>query len=137
MKKIYNWALEQCGANDGIINAVNMLRYEQAERFVEVVVGCEIKDEEIPREIIHEGKLHKFVRSNYILNEITYTCEDTSVRYFSNKEGADKYAEDGSYSWDGSSSSAKDNYPYKGEWTRECQHTTWYERWFEWSEESK
>lgn len=135
MKKIFKWALEQCGVNDGIINAVGMLRTEQAERFVEVVVGCEINNDDVPQEFTYEGKVYKLVRCNYILDEITYRCEDSTTRYFANQEDADKYAENGNYSWDASSSNAKDEYPFAGVWTREVEHTTWYNRWFDMSNE--
>lgn len=133
MKKIFKWALEQCGVNDCIINAVGMLRTEQAERFVEVVVGCEINNDDVPQEVTYEDKVHKLVRCNYILDEITYRCEDSSIRYFATQEDADRYAEHGDCVWSTSSSDAKDEYPYKGVWTRECEHTTWYNRWFEWA----
>lgn len=133
MKKIYQWALEQCGANETIINAVSMLRTEQAERFVEVLVGCEIKNDDVPQEFTYEDKVYKVVRCNYILDEITCHCEDSSVRYFPTQEDADKYAECGDYSWATSSSDAKDEYPYKGVWTIEVEHTTCYEKWFEWT----
>ena len=133
MKQIYEWALEQCGVNDTVIKAVSMLRSEQAERFVEVVVGCEINNDDIPQEFTYEGKVYKFVRANYVLDEITYRCEDSTTRYFKTQTDADKYAENGNYSWDESSSNALEEYPYKGVWTRECEHTTWYNRWFEWA----
>lgn len=133
MKKIYEWALKQTGATKGMINAVNMLKDDHAERFIEVVVGCEIKDEDVPQEIIYEGKVHKLVRCNYILDEITYSCEDSTTRHFTTQEDADKYTENGSYSWDNSVSNSKDGYPFKAVWTRECEHTTWYSRWFEWA----
>lgn len=133
MKKIFQWALEQSGATKNMVKAVNLLRESHAERFVEIVVGCEIKDEDIPQEVTYEGKVHKLVRSNYICDEITYACEDTSVRYFPTQEDADRYANTGDYVYNSSSSSPKDEFPIKGEWTRECEHTTWYSRWFEWA----
>ena len=133
MKKIYNWALKQCGANDTIINAVSMLKTENAERFVEVVVGCEINNDEVPQEFTYEGKVYKLVRCNYILDEITYRCEDSTTKYFTTQTEANTYAENGSYNWDTSSPHPKDEYPFKGVWTRECEHITWYSRWFEWA----
>lgn len=133
MKKIYQWALEQCGVNETIVNAINMLRTEHAERFVEVVAGCEIKNSDVPQEVTYEDKVCKLVRCNYILDEITYSCVDSTTRYFMSQEDADKYAERGNYTWSTSSSDAKDEYPYKGVWTREVEYTTWYSRWFEWA----
>lgn len=131
MKKIYEWALEQSGASESMVKAVNLLRESHAERFIEVIVGCEIKDEDIPQEVTYEGKVHKFVRSNYVCDEITYICEDSTTRYFSTQEAADKYAESGDYPWDGTSYNPTDEFPFKGVWTREAEHTTWYSRWFE------
>ncbi|MBQ8206368.1 MAG: hypothetical protein IJZ77_02805 [Bacilli bacterium] len=136
MKKIYEWALKQTGATKGMINAVNMLANEHAERFIEVVVGCEIKNEDIPKEVTYEGKVYKFVRANYVRDKITYSCEDTSVRYFPDQENADIYANTGDYVYNFSSSTPKDEFPIKGIWTRECEHTTWYTRWFEWANKS-
>lgn len=136
MKKIYEWALKQTGATKGMINAVNMLANEHAERFIEVVVGCEIKDEEIPKEAMFEGKICKFVSCNYLRDEITYSCEDSTTRYFATQEDADEYAKDGSYNWNTSSSNPKDEYPFEAVWTRACEHTTWYDRWFNMSNEN-
>lgn len=133
MKKIYEWALGQCGVNDRIINAVNMLKAEHAERFVEVVVGCEIKNDDVPKEVTYEDKVCKLVSCNYILDIVTYTCVDSTTRYFATQEDADKYAEHGDYAWSTSSSDAKEEYPFKGVWTRECEHSTWYERWYSWA----
>lgn len=133
MKKIYEWALKQAGATKGMINAVNMLANDHAEHFIEVVVGCEIKDEDIPKEFTYEGKLYKFVRSNYVRDEIVYSCEDSTTKYFLNQEDADKYAKDGSYDYNRSSFNLKDEYTFKGVWTREVEHTTWYDRWFDMS----
>lgn len=137
MKKIYTWALKNCGANDAMINAVSMLGTEQAERFVEVVVGCEINNDDIPQEFVYEGKLYRFVRCNYVLDEIVYVTDDTDHRYFANQEDADKYAESGDYNWGTSSSSASDKYPIKASWTRPCEHETYYDRWFSWANKSK
>lgn len=136
MKKIYKWALKQAGATKTMLNAVNMLKDEHAERFVEVVVGCEINDDDVPQEVMYDGKVCKLVSCNYILDEITYSCEDSTTRYFPTQEDADKYAENGNFSWDKSSSNPKDEYPVKGAWTRECEHTTWYERWFSWADKT-
>lgn len=133
MKKIYEWALEQCGANDTIVNAVSMLKPDQAERFVEVVVGCEINNDEVPQEVMYDGKVCKLVSCNYILDEITYRCEESTTRYFKTQMDADKYEMNGFYSWDGSSNTLKDEYTFAGVWTREVEHTTWYSRWFEWA----
>lgn len=135
MKKIYEWALKQAGATKGMINAVNMLADEHAERFIEVVVGCEIKDEEIPKEAMFEGKICKFVNYNYLRDEITYSCEDSTTRYFATQEDADKYTKNGDYNWNTSSSNPKDEYPFEAVWTREVEHTTWYDKWFNMSNE--
>lgn len=133
MKRIYEWALMHLDMPSSVVDAIGMLKVEQAERFVEVAVQCAINKEDVPQEIIYNDKVHKLVRCNYILDEITYTCEDSSTRYFTTQEAADKYAENGDYPWNESSSNPKDEYPFKGVWTRECEHTTWYSRWFEWA----
>lgn len=135
MKQVYEWALRQAGATKAMLNAVNMLPNDHAERFVEVVLGCEMKDEDIPKEFIYEGKLYKFVRSNYVRDEIVYSCEDSTTKYFSTQEDADKYAKNGDYNYNRSSNSPKDEYPFEAVWTRECEHTTWYSRWFDMSNE--
>lgn len=133
MKKIYKWALEQSGASESMVKAVNLLKDEQAERFVEVVVGCEINNDEVPQEIVYNNIVHKLVRCNYILDEITYRCEESTTKYFKTQMDADKYEMNGSYSWDASSNTLKDEYTFAGVWTREVEHTTWYSRWFEWA----
>ena len=133
MKKIYNWALRNYGADEAIVNAVNMLRSEHAERLVEVIVGCGIDNNEVPQEFVYEGKLYKLVSYNYVLDEITYRCEDSTTRYFPTQMAADAYEMNGDYIWNESSSDPKDEYPFKGVLTRECEHTTWYSRWFEWA----
>ena len=133
MKKIYQWALEQCGANETIVNAVNMLKTEHAERFVEVVVGCEIKNNDVPQEVTYEDKVCKLVNCNYVLDIITYRCVDSTTRWFKTQMDADAYEMDGSYNWNNSSSDPRDEYTFTGIWTREVEHTTWYNRWFEWA----
>lgn len=136
MKKIYEWALKQAGATKTMVSAVNMLTTDHAERFIEVVVGCEIKDEEIPKEFTYEGKVYKFVRANYVRDEITYSCEDSTTKYFPTQEDADKYTKDGDYNYNRCSFDLKGEYTFKGVWTRECEYTTWYTRWFEWANKS-
>lgn len=133
MKKIYEWALNHVDVPASVINAVNMLRPEHAERFVEVAVGCQVDDCDVPQEFVYEDKLHKLVRCNYVLDQIIYETVDTSYRYFDNQEDADKYALNGDYHWNRSSSSATDQYPIKAAWTRPCEHETYYERWFAWA----
>lgn len=110
-----------------------MLRTEQAERFVEVAVGCEIDNNDIPQEFVYEGKLHKFVRCNYVRDEIVYVTDDTEHRYFDNQEAADKYAESGEYRWNTSSYNLTDKYTIEASWTRPCEHETYYERLFKWA----
>lgn len=134
MKKIYKWALGMCGVSDAVTTAVSMLRTEEAERFVEVVVGCDITPEDVPQEVVYEGKVCKLLRCNYILNMIVYVTDDTDCRYFPNQEDADKYSASGDYSWGNSSSSVSDKYPIKSAWTRPCEHSTYYERWFSWAD---
>ena len=133
MKKIYEWALNHVDASARIIDAVSMLRPEHAERFVEVAVGCHVDNDDVPQEFMHEDKLHKLVRCNYVLDQIVYTTVDTSYRYFDNQEDADKYAINGDYHWNKSSSEPSDKYPIKGAWTRPCEHETYYSRWFAWA----
>ena len=133
MKKIYEWALNHVGVPASVINAVSMLRPEHAERFVEVSVGCHIDNDDVPQEFYYEGKVHTLVRCNYVLDQIVYTTVDTSYRYFDNQEDADKYAINGDYHWNRSSSSATEQYVIKGAWTRPCEHDTYYERWFMWA----
>lgn len=133
MKKIYEWALNQCHVSDSVVDAVAMLRPEQAERFVEVVVGCEINDNDVPQEFVYEGKVYKLVRCNYVQDRITYVTDDTDYRYFATQEEADRYTESGDYVWSTSSSGASDKYPIKASWTRPCEHETYYDRWFRWA----
>lgn len=133
MKTIHQWALEQCGVNDTIIKAVSMLKKEHAERFIEVIIGCGINDDDVPQECIYDDRLHKLVSCNYVLDEITYRCPESTTKYFKTQIDAEKYAKNGSYNWDDSSAHPKDEYPYKGVWTREVERTTWYSRWFEWA----
>lgn len=130
MKKIYEWALKQIHVPTSVINAVSMLHSDHAERFVEVAVSCNIDDDDVPQEFYHEDKLYKLISCNYVLDKIVYETVDTSYRYFDNQENANKYALNGNYSWNQSSSEASDKYPIKGAWIRPCEHETNYERWF-------
>lgn len=133
MKKIYEWALNHAEVPARAMHAVSMLRSEHAERFVEVCVGCEVNDEDVPQEFIYNDKLHKLVSCNYVLDKIVYETVDTDCRYFDNQEDADKYALTGDYHWNKSSANATDNYPIKASWTRPCEHETYYSRWFAWA----
>ena len=133
MKKIYEWALNYAEVPTRAMRAISMLRPEHAERFVEVAVGCDVSDDNVPQEFYYEGKVHTLVRCNYVLDQIIYTTVDTSYRYFDNQEDADKYAINGDYHWNRSSSSATEQYAIKGAWTRPCEHDTYYERWFMWA----
>ena len=133
MKKIYEWALNHVDVPASVINAVSMLAPDHAERFVEVSVGCHIDNDDVPQEFYYEDKLYKLVRCNYVLDKIVYETVDTSYRYFDNQEDADKYAIDGSYHWNRSSSGATEIYAIKGAWTRPCEHETYYERWYAWA----
>lgn len=133
MKKIYEWALNHVEVPAKVIKAVDMLRPEHAERFVEVVIGCDVDDNDVPQEFYYEDKVHTLVRCNYVLDQIIYTTVDTSYRYFDNQEDADKYAINGDYHWNKSSSNATEQYTIKGAWTRPVEHETYYSRWFAWA----
>lgn len=133
MRKIYEWALNRVEVPARVINAVSMLRPDEAEKFVEVCVGCAINDEDVPQEFIHEDKLYKLISCNYILDKVVYETVDTSYRYFDNQEDADKYTLNGSYHWNKSSDNPTDKYPIKASWTRPCEHETYYSKWFTWA----
>lgn len=133
MKKIYKWALNHAEVPARAMRAVSMLRPEHAERFVEVAVGCDINDDDVPQEFYHEDKLHKLIRCNYVLDQIVYETVDTSYRYFDSQEAADEYAKTGNYHWQKSSASENEQYPIKGAWTRPVEHETYYEKWFSWA----
>lgn len=133
MRKIYEWALNHLEVPARVMYAVNMLQRDQAERFVEVCVGCHIDDNDVPKEFVYENKVHKLIRCNYVLDKIVYETVDTAHRWFDNQEDADKFAKNGDYHWNKSSSSESEQYPIKGAWTRPCEHETYYDRWFAWA----
>ena len=133
MRKIYEWALNHVEVPARAIRAVSMLQPDHAEKFVEVCIGCDIDNDDVPQEFIYENKLHKLVRCNYILDKIVYETVDTAYRYFDCQEAADEYAKTGNYHWQKSSTSESEQYPIKGAWTRPCEHETYYSKWFAWA----
>lgn len=128
-----NGALNHVDVPARAMQAVSMLNSDHAERFVEVCIGCDISDNDVPQEFIYNDKLHKLVHCNYVLDKIVYETVDTDYRYFDNQEDADKYALTGDYHWNKSSANVTDNYPIKAAWTRPCEHETYYSRWFAWA----
>lgn len=126
MRPIYEWALDQIGANKNgnLMRAISMLEDDRQERFVETIIGIDVFEAALPKKIRRNNVVYTLESANYIKDEIVATYMGTDTRYFSNQEDADTYAASGKYDYDKSSHKKSDTYPFKGEYTSE--HTTWY-----------
>ena len=126
MKPIYEWALNQIGAdkNGNLMRAISMLNEDVQEQFVEVIIGIDIDTAKLPKKIRRNDVVYTLESANYLKDEIVAKYIGTDTRYFSNEEDASKYAATGYYNYNDSSHKKTDDFPIKGEHTSE--HTNWF-----------
>lgn len=125
MRKIFKKAIEHAYGSDAqLLNAISFLNESEQERFVEIALGCQITDDELPTMVSRNNKVYTLVSTNYLKDEIVASYIDTDVRYFNSPEEADEYGDSGKYTYSKSSGVLTDDYPYKGEYT--SKKTTWY-----------
>lgn len=126
MKPIYEWALNQIGANkDGnLIRAISMFNDDMQETFVEVIIGIDIDTAKLPKKIRRNNVVYTLESANYLKNEIVAKYMGIDTRYFNNEEDAYVYATTGKYDCSKSSYKKTDDFAIIGEHTSE--HTTWY-----------
>ena len=126
MRPIYEWALDQIGANrnGNLMRAISMLENDRQERFVETIIGIDVVETKLPKKIRRSNVVYTLESANYIKDEVVATYIGTDTRYFSNQEDANTYAASGKYDYDKSSHIKSDIYSFKGEYVSE--HTTWY-----------
>lgn len=126
MRPIYEWALNQIGADkDGnLMRAISMLNDDMQENFIEVIIGIDIDTAKLPKKVRRNNVVYTLESANYLKNEIVATYMGTDTRYFSNEQDAYVYAETGKYDCNKSSYKKTDDFTIKGEYTSE--HTTWY-----------
>ena len=126
MRPIYEWALNQIGAdkNGNLMRAISMLEDNRQESFVEIIIGIDIPESKLPKKVRRNDVVYTLKSANYLKDEIVATYIGTDVRYFKNQEDADIYAATGNYNYSDSSHKKSDVYPFKSEYTSE--HTTWY-----------
>lgn len=142
MKKIYKWALNRAledgqimpsGFTMNLEYALECMDNSKSERFIEILVGCDVKLSELRLVVIVEGKEYTLKSFNYLNDDITYTSVDDQVRYFSSPEAAERYHNTGNYNYSESNNSKNDCYPFEGIYTSECSHWTDLRQWQKWS----
>lgn len=126
MRPIYEWALDQIGANKNgnLMKAISMLNDDMQESFVEIIIGVDIDTAKLPKKIRRNDVIYTLESANYLRNEITAKYIGTDTRYFSNEEDANEYAATGKYEFNKSAYKKTNEFTIKGEYTSE--HTTWH-----------
>ena len=142
MKKIYEWALNRALEDAQIMPSRFTMNLEYAlecmddskhERFIEILVGCDVKLSDLRPVVVVDGKEYTLVSFNYFNDDIQYSSIDDQVRYFSSPEAAEKYHETGNYKYSESNNSKNDDYPFEGIYTSVCQHWANLRQWQQWS----
>ena len=127
MRPIYAWALNQVGAdkNGNLIKAINMLDESKQEAFIDVIVGADINDYELPKKIIENGVVYTLCYTNYLNNDIYGEYMGEDVRYFATQDAADVYASTGNYEYN-NSTSYSDSEKYTIKSVHPCLKTKWF-----------
>lgn len=105
----------------------------KCERFIEILIGCDVKLSDLRPVVIVDGKEYTLKSFNYLNDDIQYASVDDQVRYFNSAEAAERYHETGNYNYSESNHSKSDEYPFKGIYTSECEHWASLRQWLEWS----
>lgn len=142
MKRIYKWALDRALADGQImpsgftINleyALECMDDSQHERFIEILVGCDVKFSDLRPVAVVEGKEYTVKSFNYLNDAVHYTSVDDQVRYFSSPKAAKEYHETGNFKYSESNNSRTEGYPFEGVYTSECEHWASLRQWLQWS----
>ena len=142
MERIYKWALNRAledgqimpsGFTMNLKYALECMDNSKSERFIEILVGCDVKLSELRPVVVVDGKECTLKSFNYLNDDVHYTSVDDQVRYFSSPEAAEKYHETGNYRYSESNDSKNDDYPFEGIYTSVCEHWASLRQWLEWS----
>lgn len=104
MKRIYKWALNRALEDGGIMPSGFTINLEYAlecmdnskcERFIEILIGCDVKLSDLRPVVIVDGKEYTLKSFNYLNDDIQYASVDDQVRYFNSAEAAERYHETG------------------------------------------
>lgn len=125
MRKIFKKVLKDSfGDNTSLINAISFLNTDEQERFIELCVGCEITEDELPKKIRRNNVIYTLESCNYIKNEIIAKYVGTDTRYFSTQEEANEFAITGKYNYNTSTYKETETCNIKGEYT--SKRETWF-----------
>lgn len=142
MERIYKWALNRAledgqvmpsGFTINLEYALECMDNSKSERFIEILVGCDVKLSDLRPVVVVNGKEYILKSYNFLNDDINYTSVDDQVRYFSSPEAAERYHDTGNYKYSESNNSKNDDYPFEGIYTSECQHWASLRQWLEWS----
>ena len=122
MKKIYAKAIEMAtpvAIKEKLIALVAKINNsDYAERFIEVLLDAEVKEEELACVVEYYDEIRTKKSFDFLNDRINYDYVRTTKRYFANEEDAAKYAKSGDYDYNTSKSNLQDEYTYEGIYVR-------------------
>lgn len=142
MKRIYKWALNRAledgqvmpsGFTMNLEYALECMDDSKCERFIEILIGCDVKLSDLRPVVIVDGKEYTLKSFNYLNDDVNYTSVDDQVRYFSSPEAVEKYHETGNFKYSESNDSRTQEYPFEGVYASECEHWATLRQWLQWS----
>lgn len=139
MEQILNYCL-QLGQYDkqGVMDLIHELNESELDAVTAAkwILGIESREDaiaKIPTTAVHDGKDYKLTKVKILEGKVYVTYPETSVRYFSTEEDADRYANTGNYRYNSTTSEQDEDHPFRAEYTRDVETWAYIDTWLAWA----